>query len=67
MRKIAVRGIQNEDGFSLGSIRIEQMGAILDETRNTVFQVLRRLPKWIWDFDDGTNILWDDGTTIPIR
>ncbi len=67
MRKIAVRGFQREEGYSLGSIRIEQKGTILDETRNTVFQVLRRLPHWVWQFDDGTNILWDDETTIPIR
>lgn len=67
MRKIEVRGIVREEGFGLASINIAQKGGILDETRNTVFQVLRRLPKWIWDFDDGDNILWDDGTTIPIR
>ena len=67
MRKIEVIGTQREEGFGLASINIAQKGTVLDETRNTVLQVLRKLPKWIWDFDDRDNILWDDGTTMPIR
>lgn len=67
MRKIKVIGTKREEGFSLAFIHIAQKGTVLDETRNTVFNILRRLPKWIWNFDDGDSILWDDGTSIPIR
>lgn len=67
MRKIVVRGQVNGEGYSLASICIKNGGSILDETRNTVYQILRRLPKWIWHWDGGTPLLWDDGTEIPIR
>lgn len=67
MRRIIVRGRVNEEGYSLGSIFIKQGGSFLDETRNTVFNILRRLPKWIWHWGDSTPMLWDDGTEIPIR
>lgn len=67
MRKITVRGSKFSEGFHFGSIFITEGGNFVDETRNTVFQVLRRLKNYIWLWDDKTPLSWDDGTEIPIR
>lgn len=66
MKRIEVYGSFREEGYDLRRIVVRQ-GGVPDESRNTVLQVLRKLPKWLWNFDDGVEILWDDGTTIPIR
>lgn len=74
MRQIDVRGKYTEQGYDLHSIVVRNDGGISDETRNTVYQVLRIRSKvpvivendvWLWD--NRTMLLWDNNTEIPIK
>lgn len=48
---------------------VKEGGNFTDQTRNTVYQILRKIPIGVrfWQWDDGTDLLFDNGMKIKIR
>lgn len=70
MRHIIVKGTKTDEGYRMRSYHIEEGGNIVDETRNTVYQILRKLPQPVhifWCWNNGEDMLFDNGDNVMIK
>lgn len=69
MRKITVIGSKTEEGYNMARFSVKEGGGFTDQTRNTVYQILRKIPIGVrfWQWDDGSDLLFDNGMKIKIR